>query len=50
VFGHHSRFRSLVDDKTMLWKLDDDNTKNISWELKVYDLFSDHYGYRIVHE
>jgi len=50
VFGHHGRFRTLVDDKTMLWKLDDDNTKNIPWELKVYDLFSDHYGYRIVHE
>jgi hypothetical protein len=50
VFGHHGRFRGLVDDKTILWKLDDDNTKNIPWELKVYDLFSDHYGYRIVHE
>lgn len=50
VFGHHGRFRILVDDKTMVWKLDDDNTKNIPWELKVYDLFSDHYGYRIVHE
>jgi hypothetical protein len=50
VFGHHSRFRSLVDDKTMLWKLDQNTTNEIPWELKVYDLFSDHYSYRIVHE
>jgi hypothetical protein len=50
VFGHHSRFRTLVDDKTMLWKLDQNTTNEIPWELKVYDLFSDHYGYRIVHE
>lgn len=49
IFGHHSRFRTLLDGNTMLWKLDPDNTKGIPCELQVYDLFSDHYGYKIVH-
>lgn len=50
IFGHHSRFRELVEENTMAWRLDIKNTKLIPLELKVYDLFSDHYGYQMVHQ
>jgi hypothetical protein len=50
IFGHHSRFRELADENTMAWKLDIKTTKLIPLELKVYDLFSDHYGYQMVHQ
>lgn len=50
MFGHHSRFRELMNDNTIAWKLDQETTKSIPWELKVYDLFSDHYGYQMVHQ
>lgn len=48
-FGHHSRFRMLYDNHRMSWHLSHADTKSIPWELKVYDLFSDHYGYHITH-
>lgn len=50
IFGHHSRFRELVDENIMAWRLDANNTRAIPWELKVYDLFADHYGYQMIHE
>lgn len=50
IFGHHSRFRELVDANTMVWRIDSETTKSIPLELTVYDLFSDHYGYQMIHE
>lgn len=49
IFGHHSRFRTLLNDNKMAWHLSQNDTKSIPWELKVYDLFSDHYGYQMTH-
>lgn len=50
IFGHHSRFRELTDANTVTWRLDNRMTKTIPRELTVYDLFSDHYGYQMIHE
>ncbi len=50
IFGHHSRFRELVDSNTIAWRLDNRMTKTIPMELTVYDLLSDHYGYQMIHE
>lgn len=49
MFGHHSRFRALEENNRVAWKLSVEDTKNIPWEIKVYDLFSSHYGYQITH-
>jgi hypothetical protein len=46
IFGHHSRFRQLLDDNKMLWKLTDKQTLEIQCETHVYKLFED-YGYEI---
>jgi len=48
IFGHHSRFRTLIDDKTMLWHLSKEQTNAILFENTAYDLFSKHYNYKII--
>ncbi len=48
VFGHHSRFRRLVDDNTVNWLLSYDEMMAIQNENKVYDLFNT-LGYTICH-
>lgn len=47
VFGHHSRFRQLLSNGEMLWKLTDEQTKQIMGEEAVKAMFEDHYGYTI---
>ena len=47
VFGHHSRFRQLLPNNTVVWKLTDEQTAKIAGEEIVYDLFTDHYGYTV---
>lgn len=48
IFGHHSRFRTLVDEKTMLWHLTNEQTNAIPFENNAYDLFSKYYNYKII--
>jgi hypothetical protein len=47
VFGHHSRFRQLLSNGEMLWKLTDEQTKQIMGEEAVKAMFENHYGYTI---
>lgn len=49
IFGNHNRHRILLDKNTIGWKMPQEQTRSIPWELKVYDLLSDHYGYQITH-
>jgi hypothetical protein len=49
IFGHHSRFRKLLDDKKMLWKMTDEETNVIQGEKAVLELFKN-YGYEICRE
>jgi len=49
VFGHHSRFRRLIDDNKMRWLLSDEQTAGIACEDKVYKMFQD-YGYELIKE
>jgi hypothetical protein len=48
VFGHHSRFRRLIDDNTINWLLSSDEMKSIKNEERVYELFNT-LGYTICH-
>jgi len=48
IFGHHSRFRTLLDENTMLWHLNNEQTNTIPCEDKVYNLFSQYYNYKII--
>jgi len=47
VFGHHSRFRQLLSNGEMLWKLTKEQMREVYGEPQVYDLFAKHYGYTI---
>ena len=47
IFGHHSRFRQLLSNGEMLWKLTKEQMKEVYGEPQVYDLFAKHYGYTI---
>lgn len=49
IFGHHSRFRRLLHDNKMIWKLTDEQTLSIQNECRVLQLFKD-YGYEICKE
>ena len=48
IFGHHSRFRRLVGNNVMEWRLSPEEQDNILWEDRVYELFRS-YGYKIWH-
>jgi hypothetical protein len=48
VFGHHARFRQLIDDDKVLWKLTKEQMEGIQGEEAVYDLFSDYYKYEML--
>mgnify|MGYP003346282901 FL=1 len=48
IFGHHSRFRRLLADDIMEWKLSPEEQASILEEDKVYQLFRD-YEYKIWH-
>lgn len=48
IFGHHSRFRTLIDKNKMLWHLNQEQTNSIPMENVVYNLFSQYYGYQII--
>jgi len=48
VFGHHSRFRQLLDDDKMLWKLTPEQMADIQGEEVAYRLFADHYKYEML--
>ena len=48
IFGHHSRFRTLLDENTILWHLNKEQTKTIPFENVAHDLFSKHYNYKII--
>jgi hypothetical protein len=50
IFGHHSRFRTLDDDDTMLWHLSEQDTDSIPLERTVHDMFKNHYKYNIRYE
>lgn len=47
VFGHHSRFRQLLSNGEMLWKLTDEQTKQIMGEEAAKAMFEHHYGYTV---
>ena len=47
IFGHHSRFRQLLSNGEMLWKLTKEQQSQIMGENVAYDLFAKHYGYTI---
>jgi hypothetical protein len=48
VFGHHARFRQLIDDDKVLWKLTKEQMEGIEGEQAVFDLFSDYYKYEML--
>jgi hypothetical protein len=48
IFGHHSRFRTLLNENTMLWHLSKEQMEDFTLEDKAYDLFSKHYNYKII--
>ena len=48
VFGHHSRFRQLLDDDKMLWKLTPEQMADIQNEEVAYQLFANHYKYEML--
>jgi hypothetical protein len=47
IFGHHSRFRQLLSNGEMLWKLTDEQTQQIMGEVQAKAMFEDHYGYTL---
>ena len=47
VFGHHSRFRQLLENDVVIWKLTQEQMDNIPGEQTIYDLFTDHHGYTV---
>ena len=47
IFGHHCRFRQLLSNGEMLWKLSREQMKEMYGEEAVYELFEKHYGYTI---
>jgi len=48
VFGHHARFRQLVTDDIVLWKLTKEQMAGVEGEQAVFDLFADHYKYEML--
>jgi len=48
VFGHHSRFRQLLDDDKVLWKLTPEQMADIQNEEVAYQLFANHYKYEML--
>jgi len=50
IFGHHSRWRTLVNDDTMIWHMSEHDTDSIPLERTVHDLFKNHYKYNIQYE
>jgi hypothetical protein len=50
IFGHHSRFRTLDDEDTMIWHLSEHDTDRIPMERTVHDLFKNHYKYNMRYE
>lgn len=50
IFGHHSRFRTLYDEDTMIWHLSEHATDTTPMERTVHDLFKNHYKYNIRYE
>lgn len=50
IFGHHSRFRTLHDDNTMIWHLSEHDTDRVPMERTVHDLFKNHYKYNMRYE
>lgn len=49
IFGHHSRFRTLLDDTTMAWHLTEEQTRSIPLEQTAHDMFKFVYKYKIVY-
>jgi hypothetical protein len=47
VFGHHSRFRQLLSNGEMLYKLTEEQRKQIMGEEQAFAMFENHYGYTI---
>lgn len=47
IFGHHCRYRQLLSNNEMLWKLSKEQMKDMYGENVVYELFEKHYGYTI---
>ena len=47
LFGHHSRFRQLLNDKDVLWKMTHEQMDNTPGERVIYDLFTDYYQYNV---
>jgi hypothetical protein len=48
VFGHHARFRQLLENDAVLWKLTKEQMQGIRGEDAVFDLFKEHYGYTVL--
>ena len=47
VFGHHSRFRQLLSNNDVLWKMTQEQMKQTPGEQEIYDLFTDYYGHTV---
>jgi len=47
IFGHHSRFRQLLSNGEMLYKLTEEQRKQIMGEEQAFAMFENHYGYTI---
>ena len=48
VFGHHARFRQLLENDAVLWKLTKEQMQGINGEDAVFELFQEHYGYTVL--
>lgn len=47
LFGHHSRFRQLITDKDVLWKMTNEQMDNTPGERSIYELLVDYYKYNV---
>jgi len=47
IFGHHSRFRQLLPNGDMLYKLTTEQRQQVMGEVDAFNMFQNHYGYTI---
>jgi hypothetical protein len=47
IFGHHSRFRQLLSNGEMLYKMTTEQRQQVMGEVNAFNMFQNHYGYTI---
>lgn len=47
VFGHHSRFRQLLSNNDVIWKMTQEQTDKTVGENTILEMFREHYGHTV---